>query len=192
MVTSSIRFHTAKVAGSFCWSFTRVWRALVNASVAPATCSSNSATALGPSPNRLAAASPNEQQILLWDCETRKPLRPLSGHERGVGALAMGPDGERLLSVGLDGEVLLWELQRLSRHLRFRDVSGRPLGAAAYLPDGGQVLVGSDDGNARLYRVGTADLVAAACGLALPALRTVCNDFISRRKMTPPSPTSHR
>jgi len=44
----------------------------------------------------------------LWEVDTGRHLRILSGHIGGVGDLAFSPDGTVLASGSRDGTILLW------------------------------------------------------------------------------------
>jgi WD40 repeat protein len=47
-----------------------------------------------------------------WDAGSGKPQgRPLSGHEGGVGALALAPDNRTLASGGVDERITIWDLE---------------------------------------------------------------------------------
>ncbi|GAA2136185.1 protein kinase domain-containing protein [Actinomadura napierensis] len=59
---------------------------------------------------RTVAAATRDGDIGVWDLETGRRVRPLTGHAGPVGALAFGPDSRSLLSGGSDGAVRLWDL----------------------------------------------------------------------------------
>lgn len=53
---------------------------------------------------------PFELDIRVWDVDTGKTVRQLKGHRLVVHAIALSPDGSRLLSGGFDRTMRLWDL----------------------------------------------------------------------------------
>lgn len=90
----------------------------------------------------------------VWDLEKERPLRRLEGHSSAVKALAMTPDGRRLVSGGDDQKVVLWDLMRgeplrtLLGHRHF-------VSSVAISADGQEVLSGSWDRSLRLWEART-------------------------------------
>ena len=59
---------------------------------------------------KLAAGGFTTKEIILWNLNTKKPLRTLRGHTAGVIALAFSPDGKQLASGGQDNSIRLWDV----------------------------------------------------------------------------------
>jgi WD40 repeat protein/serine/threonine protein kinase len=91
--------------------------------------------------NRMLATSSGEGTVSLWDMASRDVIAVLRGHLLGVHAVAISPDGQRLVSGSKGNEaVKLWDINTrhevatlageglLSRHLKFAP-DGRLLGA---------------------------------------------------------------
>ena len=99
----------------------------------------------------------------LWDLEKERPLRRLEGHTSAVKALAMTPDGRRLVSGADDQKVVLWDLLRgeplrtLLGHQHF-------VSSVAISADGQQVLSGSWDRSLRLWDARTGKCKAVLHG----------------------------
>jgi hypothetical protein len=63
-----------------------------------------------PDGRRLASTS-SDRSLRIWDAETLRRWRRLSGHADEVWCVAWGPDGQSLITGGKDGWVLLWRLR---------------------------------------------------------------------------------
>ncbi|MFL6147878.1 MAG: WD40 repeat domain-containing protein, partial [Pseudonocardiaceae bacterium] len=89
-------------------------------------------------------------------------LRTLTGHTRGIAALAVAPDGSWLASAGSGGEVRIWDpatgtiLRTLTGHTR-------GIAALAVAPDGSWLASAGDDRELRIWNPTT--------GAALTSLR---------------------
>ncbi len=85
-------------------------------------------------------------------------LRMLVRHKNEVRAVALSPDGSRILAGSSDGAVRLWDA-----------ATGRAIGeairldgkvqAVAFSPDGSRILAGGEDGTARLCNAAKFDLI---------------------------------
>lgn len=100
-------------------------------------------------------------------------IRPLTGHEAAIVALAFEPSSELLVSASVDKTVRLWFVGDLDRGGEVRQVplAGHGAPVTALRLDGGQVLVsGGADGQIRIWPLRHESLLGLAC-------RTVGRDF---------------
>ena len=59
----------------------------------------------------IATASNVDATAIIWNSNTGKRLKTLTGHTRGVNAVAFSPDGKTLASGSSDGTILLWDIE---------------------------------------------------------------------------------
>ena len=64
-----------------------------------------------PDGRRIVTASA-DQTARIWDADTAKPLRVLSGHDDFVWSAAFSPDGRRILTASFDRTVRVWDAER--------------------------------------------------------------------------------
>jgi hypothetical protein len=92
--------------------------------------------------------------VYLWELETHRELRRLSGHADGVTAVLFTRDGSHAVSAGLDGVLRAWALETGEEVRRFEGHQGRVL--AAGLLDGGRLIVsGGEDRTVRVWEAAT-------------------------------------
>lgn len=124
------------------------------------------AVAFSPDGSRvLTGASGN--LIHLWNAKTAEIVQTFAGHSNPVSAHGVSPDGKRIVTAGsslvnLRSLVLLWDVQtgQAVRPLAF----GAPVvPQVVFSPDGTQVMT-TDIGAARLWDVGTGNLVQTFAG----------------------------
>ena len=74
----------------------------------------------------------------------------LAGHTEGVDALAVAPDGKRVVSAASDHTLKVWDLETGATLLTLHGHEG-PVTAVAITPDGLQAISGSWDGTVRSW-----------------------------------------
>ena len=82
----------------------------------------------------------------MWDITTGEQLLSLSGHSSWVEAVAVSPDGEKVISGSDDNTIKVWDITTGEQLL---SLSGHSdwVEAVAVSPDGEKVISGSDDNN---------------------------------------------
>lgn len=102
--------------------------------------------------------------LLVWDLESGRFVRALTGHTRRVQALALHPDGWRLASAAEDGTVRIWDLESggcldtLSEH-------SEPATALLFLAGGERLVAGYADGTIRIWEVEQKQVAARLLGV---------------------------
>ena len=59
----------------------------------------------------IATASNVDATAIIWNANTGKRLKTLTGHTRGINSVAFSPDDKILASGSSDGTILLWDIQ---------------------------------------------------------------------------------
>jgi WD40 repeat protein len=99
---------------------------------------------------RRAVSASWDKTLKVWDTQTRRELRSLTGHGDAVLGVAVAGDGRRAVSGCMDGTVKVWDLK-----------SGREmLTSVALSLDGRWVVSGSRDHTVKLWDLQTGDLVS--------------------------------
>ena len=88
-------------------------------------------------------AGSDDKTIKVWDAESGRLLRTLEGHTDWVRAVAVTPDGRRIVSGSDDKTIKVWDAE--SGRL-LRTIEGYTVRAVAVTPDGRRIVSGSDDG----------------------------------------------
>jgi WD40 repeat protein len=77
----------------------------------------------------------DENNIHIWDVNTKKLLYQLRGHQKAISTLAFSPDGNCFLSGSLDKTICLWKVDKVKPIRRFRVHTSQVI-SVAYAPDG--------------------------------------------------------
>lgn len=100
----------------------------------------------------LLASSSEDNNIILWDLNTKRTKNILSGHSQGVVSIAFSPDGKILASASKDKTVKLWCTNTGVEKKTLFEHSAEVL-AVAFSPDGQTLASGSDDKKIYLWSV---------------------------------------
>lgn len=106
----------------------------------PQSLSHQQATTIAISPDGKTLASSNRRLIQVWNLETEKQIRTLTGHKDWVSAIAISPNGQILASSSLDRTIKFWSLQ--TGALLGSIYAGR-VTCLAFSPDGQTIASGS-------------------------------------------------
>jgi WD40 repeat protein len=113
------------------------WLASANGAIATGVGFSNPSA-------RLVDSSPIAAEVKVWDIQSRKPLRTLTGHTKSILSLAVSSDGKRLASGSADGTVRVWEVASGSLETNLAGFKG-PVVAVAFSPDARALAIGGGD-----------------------------------------------
>lgn len=102
----------------------------------------------------LITADSPDGAIRLWDTSTWQTRGWLRGHQAGVSALALSPDGAMLASAG-GTTILLWDLAAgaLAENPVLQQGNSGTIGTLAFSPDGRTLAAGGFDGPISLWSV---------------------------------------
>jgi WD40 repeat protein/serine/threonine protein kinase len=93
-------------------------------------------------------------EVKLWDADTGKEGRTLSGHRITARSLAFSPDGMELAAGGMDKIVVIWDVATGKQLRTLKGHDGWIL-SVAYSPDGKHLATASEDGTARVWNTAT-------------------------------------
>ena len=106
--------------------------------------------AFTPDGKELVSSSSADRIIRVWEPETGKELRKLSGHGGGVNGISLSGDGKVLASASQDNTLRLWDLAT-GKELSPQDGhQGAALGVA-FVNDGKQVITAGRDNTVRVW-----------------------------------------
>ncbi len=100
--------------------------------------------------------------IWIWDSQTGAELDILEGHQDRITALALTPDGKKMISISSDGSLIVWKIEsniNISKIL-ILSIDSSELLALAVHPKKPLVVVGASDNTLRLWNIETQKLLA--------------------------------
>ena len=95
-----------------------------------------------------------EHPVLLWDVNTGRHIRTLTGHTSNVNSVSFSPDGNTIVSGSADDTVRLWDVNT-GRHIRTLTGHTSSVFSVSFSPDGNTIVSGSADDTVRLWDVNT-------------------------------------
>lgn len=101
---------------------------------------------------RLIATAGYDSLIVLWDTQSGKPLRTLTGHNGAVFDVAFSPDGALLASASGDQTIKVWLVRDGTRLDTLKEPQGEQF-SVAFTPDGNNIVAAGADRRIRLWKL---------------------------------------
>ena len=95
-----------------------------------------------------------EHPVLLWDVNTGRNIKILTGHTYSVSSVCFSPDGKTIASGSADKTVRLWDVNT-GRHIRTLTGHTSSVFSVRFSPDGKTIASGSADDTVRLWNADT-------------------------------------
>ncbi len=112
------------------------------------------------------AGDQRNRNVILWDARTGTRIgEPLLGHESGVTAAAVSPDGTMLASGDYGGDIRLWDVET-HRPRGDRIVTGSSVQVLRFGPDGTTLVSGHSDGQLRMWDLTPEHWIEQLCAAA--------------------------
>src|SRR5438067_10623165 len=96
----------------------------------------------------------HDKTVCLWDAQTGKLLRRITGHDDAVFALALSSDSKKLATGSRDKKVRLWDVAT-GKEFWKSDAHQEAVTCVAFSPDNAMLASGGSDGKVRLWDVAT-------------------------------------
>jgi WD40 repeat protein len=114
--------------------------------------------AFSPSGERVATACAHGGPgAAIWDVESTRQIRVLTGHTGDVWGVSYSPDGKRLATSGSDKTARVWDAET-GREL-FTLLHDDVVWKVAFSPDGKKIATASHDGTAKVWNSATGELL---------------------------------
>jgi WD40 repeat protein len=102
------------------------------------------------------AVGPDDKTLRVWDLATGETKTTLGRHASEVNALAITPDGRRVISGSADGTLRVWDLATEQTTMTLQSHAGK-VNAVAITPDGRHVVSSSYDNTLRIWDLATGE-----------------------------------
>jgi len=119
------------------------------------------AVAWHPNSKTLASGSA-DNTIKLWDANSAKAIRTLTGHQNAVVSVSFSPDGKILASGSADNTIKLWNAANGTLIKTLIGHQGQ-IKSVGFSPDGKILISGSYDQTIKLSSLGLDDLLRRGC-----------------------------
>ena len=106
--------------------------------------------ALATTPDGCIVSGGQDGIVRLWDPVSRLPIRAFKKHSNWVSAVAVSPDGSRVVSGSWDETVKVWDVRSGEELLMLRGHAAR-IRSLGITPDGRRILSDGDDGTLRVW-----------------------------------------
>ena len=113
--------------------------------------------------NKYIASNSYGYNVKIWEAESGKVIRTLSGHSSDVSSVAWSPDGKYIVSGGDDHTVKIWEV---ASGKELRTLEGHPGGVrfVAWSPDGKYIASGRGDESVKIWDAASGKELRALSG----------------------------
>ena len=136
----------------------RIWNAATGAALRAIPLDAGAPTAAAIEGRRALTGHP-DGRLMLWDIDTGGRLATFKRADSPITAVAISPDGQRLLATGRDATLASWDLSTPQTPTGLVEAHDGPVLAVAYSARGNLVATGGADNIVRLWRAGTLELV---------------------------------
>ncbi len=119
--------------------------------------------AITPDNQTLVAGTGTVGKVRLWNLKTGQQLEPIDAHFDRIGAIAISPNGQKLVTASDDKSIKIWDLKTGARMLT-RTGHTAAINAVAISPNGKYVVTGSNDQTTKIWDFQSGDLVETIGG----------------------------
>ncbi len=135
----------------------------------------NSVSVLAYGPDDLLATLSDGGSIRLWNVESGKLIRVVTGYNRLIGASAFSRDGSLLFQGDASGTLRIWDLRRRGYIASIKAHTG-PIWVIAAHPDGKTLATTGDDRHVRLWDLDTHNCLQSFSGHTGPIFTMAFNE----------------
>jgi WD40 repeat protein len=139
-----------------------------------------------PEPEMSVVSAASDNTLMVWDLETSRKVRTLTGHSYSVNSVAVTPDGRHAVSGSSDKTLKVWDLQTGLERQTLVGHSDSVHGVAVH-SDGRRVVSASGDNTLKVWDLETGDDIAvfscdsgAECCAYVNCLTIVVGDSAGR------------